>query len=88
MSAPDLAAQIRDLAALAGGSYDSSKDPDVLRIALIASAKASGVTWAQIGQALLGRADGKAAKKHVKALAHTANTKLIKMGLPGVEVPQ
>lgn len=64
-SPADLAAAFADLLDV---PYDPSRDPDVAMCALIDTARASGLTWAQIGSVTIGRRDPKAAKKHAKAL--------------------
>jgi hypothetical protein len=51
-------------------------DRDVLTAAMIATARARGLTWGQIGSVLLGGdRNPKLAKKHAKALARKANRK-------------
>ena len=54
---------------LLGVGYDPSADPDVAMLGLIETARASGITWAQIGSVTIRRRDPKAAKAHAKALA-------------------
>ena len=85
---PSPAAQIAALASLTGAPVDPSRDPDILRIGLIAVAKDAGLSWAQIGQCLLGVPDGKLARKTAHRLARDANVKLLRQGQPGVEAPQ
>ena len=49
--------------------YDPSTDPDVAMLEMIGTARASGITWAQIGSVTIRRRDPKAAKRHARALA-------------------
>lgn len=50
-------------------AYDPSADPDVAMLEMIGTARASGITWAQIGSVTIRRRDPKAAKRHARALA-------------------
>ena len=54
---------------LLGVGYDPSADPDVSMLGMIETARASGITWAQIGSVTIRRRDPKAAKRHARALA-------------------
>jgi hypothetical protein len=49
--------------------YDPSADPDVTMLEMIGTARANGITWAQIGSVTIRRRDPKAAKRHARALA-------------------
>ena len=82
MTPPSPASQIRRMAALAGTAPDMTLDHDVLMVGMVAQAKARGVTWAQIGSVLVGRPDGKLAKKAARALARDANRRLLAAGKP------
>ena len=85
MTPPSPADQLRSLASLSGASINPGLDPDVLKVALIAQARQGGATWADVGGALLGRRDGKLAKRYAKGLARAAERKLLSAGLPGLE---
>jgi len=73
---PSPADQVARLASLAGEAPDWSRDTDVLAVAMIVAAKARGATWAQVGMALLGRPDGKLAKRRARQMARTAQRKV------------
>ena len=49
--------------------YDPTADPDVAMLSMIETARASGITWAQIGSVTIHRRDPKAAKRHAKRIA-------------------
>ena len=49
--------------------YDPSTDPDVAMLGMIETARANGITWAQIGSVTIRRRDPKAAKRHARSLA-------------------
>jgi hypothetical protein len=82
MTPPSPGSQVRRMAALAGTAPDLTLDHDVLMVGMIAQAKERGVTWAQIGSVLVGRADGKLAKKAARTLARDANRRLLAAGKP------
>ena len=49
--------------------YDPTADPDVAMLSMIETARASGITWAQIGSVTIHRRDPREAKRHAKGLA-------------------
>jgi hypothetical protein len=63
------AAAAAELAALLGADWDPASDPDVAMLEMIGTARASGITWAQIGSVTIRRRDPKAAKRHARTLA-------------------
>lgn len=69
MSPPTPAETAAALAALLDQEYDPVTDPDVSMLGMIETARASGITWAQIGSVTIHRRDPKAAKRHARVLA-------------------
>jgi hypothetical protein len=69
MTPPTPAETAAALAALLATEYDPATGPDVAMLAMIETARQSGITWAQIGAVTIGRRDPKAAKAHAKTLA-------------------
>lgn len=51
-----------------------SGEHDLALVAMVTEAKARGLTWAQIGSALIGRPDARAAKNHFRKAARRAST--------------
>lgn len=64
-----------------------SAEHDLALVRMVTEAKAAGLTWAQIGSAILGRPDAKAAKNHVRKAARRANAAaaaaIAQEGVPG-----
>lgn len=56
----------------------SAAKREMLMLKMIQEALNSGVTWANIGLVLLGRADGKAAKRFAKQLARSTQRELLR----------
>jgi hypothetical protein len=86
MSEPNVAEQIWGLAKL-GEKPEKVEVPgtsikrDLLMLKLIAEAQARGVSWANIGRVLVGRPDGKLAKKAARRLARDTQRELLRTGM-------
>ena len=81
MTQPDHA---EALAALLGVTPGAIPDPAVATVAMIAEAKARGISWNQIAPAI-GAPNGKAAKAAAKRLAKHANGALIALAAKQLE---
>jgi hypothetical protein len=81
---PSAAEQDAALAALTGciteRKPDTELDASLLRLRLVADAKAGGASWAVIGAAL--GVSGKQAKRDAKALARAAQRDLVMLKRP------
>jgi hypothetical protein len=51
---------------------------EMLMLKMIQEALNSGVTWANIGRVVIGRADGKAAKRYAKQLARSTQREILR----------
>lgn len=85
MTPPTVAEQLWGLARMSGQEkVDVPANParrEMLMLKLVQEALNHGVTWAQIGTVLVGRPDGKLAKREAKRMARDTQRALLHMDI-------